>query len=113
MGNPRDLVLYKQTFYQKMILDKTETSSKADPDKVTLSSVENSFTLNEMRQKVIKGGGKARIDAQHRKGKLTARERIELLLDPGTFIELDEFVRFGWCRLTRKKIRCGTSYHWV
>lgn len=92
MGNPRDLVLYKQTFYQKMILDKTETSSKADPDKVTLSSVENSFTLNEMRQKVIKGGGKARIDAQHRKGKLTARERIELLLDPGTFIELDEFV---------------------
>ncbi|MDG7027758.1 MAG: methylmalonyl-CoA carboxyltransferase, partial [Nitrososphaerota archaeon] len=38
------------------------------------------------------GGGKERIDEQHRKGKLTARERIDLLLDPGTFNELDKFV---------------------
>ncbi|HBM62067.1 MAG TPA: methylmalonyl-CoA carboxyltransferase, partial [Citreicella sp.] len=38
------------------------------------------------------GGGQARIDAQHAKGKLTARERIELLLDEGSFEEYDMFV---------------------
>src|SRR5437764_8392219 len=37
------------------------------------------------------GGGQERIDRQHQEGKLTARERIELLLDPGSFIELDKF----------------------
>ncbi|MEK6810351.1 MAG: acyl-CoA carboxylase subunit beta, partial [Candidatus Thermoplasmatota archaeon] len=38
------------------------------------------------------GGGKERIDAQHKRGKLTARERLELLLDPGSFVETDLFV---------------------
>ncbi len=38
------------------------------------------------------GGGQKRIDAQHAKGKLTARERLELLLDPGSFEEFDMFV---------------------
>ncbi|MFU8883697.1 MAG: carboxyl transferase domain-containing protein, partial [Rhodobacterales bacterium] len=38
------------------------------------------------------GGGQSRIDAQHAKGKLTARERIELLLDEGSFEEFDMFV---------------------
>ena len=38
------------------------------------------------------GGGAKRIEAQHKKGKLTARERVDLLLDPGTFNELDMFV---------------------
>jgi len=38
------------------------------------------------------GGGKERIDAQHKRGKLTARERLDLLLDPGSFTELDMFV---------------------
>src|SRR6202521_2263231 len=37
------------------------------------------------------GGGQERIEKQHQEGKLTARERIELLLDPGSFIELDKF----------------------
>ncbi len=37
------------------------------------------------------GGGKARLEEQHKKGKLSARERLELLLDPGTFVELDRF----------------------
>jgi len=39
------------------------------------------------------GGGQNRIDAQHAKGKLTARERLELLLDPGSFEEFDMFVK--------------------
>jgi propionyl-CoA carboxylase beta chain len=38
------------------------------------------------------GGGQERIDKQHAAGKLTARERIELLLDPGSFVEMDKFV---------------------
>ncbi|HEY3294235.1 MAG TPA: acyl-CoA carboxylase subunit beta [bacterium] len=45
--------------------------------------------LREMRERAQLGGGKLRIDAQHGKGKLTARERLQLLLDPGTFCELD------------------------
>jgi len=48
--------------------------------------------LQEMRAQAKSGGGQARIDRQHAKGKLTARERIEQLLDPGTFRELDMFV---------------------
>ena len=38
------------------------------------------------------GGGQQRIDAQHAKGKLTARERLEVLLDEGSFEEFDMFV---------------------
>ncbi len=39
------------------------------------------------------GGGKERIEKQHAKGKLTARERLELLLDPGSFVEIGKFVK--------------------
>lgn len=48
--------------------------------------------LDEKRAAARLGGGEKRIDAQHAKGKLTARERIELLLDPGSFEEWDMFV---------------------
>ena len=48
--------------------------------------------LETMRERARKGGGDKRIEAQHAKGKLTARERIELLLDEGTFEEWDMFV---------------------
>ncbi|MGL1834135.1 acyl-CoA carboxylase subunit beta [Rhodocyclaceae bacterium SMB388] len=47
--------------------------------------------LDEKRRKAALGGGQKRIDAQHAKGKLTARERIELLLDEGSFEEWDMF----------------------
>lgn len=43
------------------------------------------------------GGGKSRIEKQHSQGKLTARERIEILLDPGSFVEMDRF-RIHDCR---------------
>lgn len=49
--------------------------------------------LRELRTEALKGGGQKRIDAQHKKGKLTARERIDLLLDEGSFEEMDLFVR--------------------
>ena len=48
--------------------------------------------LEKRRQEAKQGGGKARIEAQHKKGKLTARERIEVLVDPGSFEEFDMFV---------------------
>jgi methylmalonyl-CoA decarboxylase subunit alpha len=48
--------------------------------------------LLSLREKAKLGGGQRRIDAQHKKGKLTARERIELLLDEGSFEEFDMFV---------------------
>ncbi|MGK9368237.1 acyl-CoA carboxylase subunit beta [Melioribacter sp. Ez-97] len=48
--------------------------------------------LMEKREEARLGGGKSRIEAQHNKGKLTARERIELLLDDGSFEEFDMFV---------------------
>ena len=48
--------------------------------------------LEQRRAESELGGGVARIEAQHRKGKLSARERIDLLLDDGSFTELDRFV---------------------
>jgi len=48
--------------------------------------------LRKRRQKVMVGGGEKRIAKQHEKGKLTARERIGLLFDDGSFVELDAFV---------------------
>jgi propionyl-CoA carboxylase beta chain len=48
--------------------------------------------LNELREKGKQGGGAKRIETQHGKGKLTARERLDLLFDPGSFEEIDPFV---------------------
>lgn len=67
-----------------MILDKI--GSKSEEPK----NIENS--LDSLRSQSLVGGGLQKIENQHEKGKLTARERIELLLDPGSFIEIDEFV---------------------
>src|SRR5947207_237530 len=55
----------------------------ADPFRARLKNLEEQAEL---------GGGKERIQKQHEAGKLTARERIDLLLDPGSFCELDKFV---------------------
>jgi len=48
--------------------------------------------LEELNRQAEKGGGDARIEKQHSVGKLTARERIDLLLEKGSFIELDKLV---------------------
>uniref|UniRef100_A0A667HS65 Propionyl-CoA carboxylase beta chain, mitochondrial n=1 Tax=Lynx canadensis TaxID=61383 RepID=A0A667HS65_LYNCA len=48
--------------------------------------------IENKRSAALLGGGQRRIDAQHKRGKLTARERISLLLDPGSFVESDMFV---------------------
>ena len=54
---------------------------------------DNIKKLVERRAAAAMGGGQKRIDAQHQKGKLTARERIALLLDEGSFEEFDMFVQ--------------------
>jgi hypothetical protein len=46
--------------------------------------------LKAERNKALEGGGQTRIDKIHKRGSLTARERLELLFDPGTFTEVDQ-----------------------
>ncbi|KAI8889625.1 carboxyl transferase [Backusella circina FSU 941] len=65
-----------QTFYRPLLLQ-SQAYSKAIEDK---------------RRESILGGGKEKQDAQHEKGKLTARERLNLLLDEGSFREYDAFI---------------------
>ena len=48
--------------------------------------------LQQKRAEAEQGGGADRIATQHKKGKMTARERLDVLLDPGSFVELDRFV---------------------
>ena len=50
------------------------------------------YQLQHKMKKARLGGGEKKIESQHNKGKLTARERIELLLDEGSFEEFDKFV---------------------
>jgi propionyl-CoA carboxylase beta chain len=56
------------------------------------TSEERTERLQRMRREALLGGGAVRIERQHTWGKLTARERLDLLLDPGSFVELDAFV---------------------
>jgi len=55
--------------------------------------------LHEIRQKNLLGGGQKHIDRQHGRGKLTARERVDFLLDPGTFSELGSCVNTTGARI--------------
>lgn len=59
------------------------------PDSITLSPPDR---LAAMRQAVLAGGGSERVAAHHKKGKMTARERIYALVDEGSFVEMDAFV---------------------
>ena len=52
----------------------------------------NIAEMERRRDAAKMGGGQKRIDAQHSKGKLTARERLDILLDEGSFEELDTYV---------------------
>lgn len=74
--------------------------------------------LQELRNAALLGGGVERIAKQHEGGKLTARERIELLLDSGSFVELDMLkehrcVEFGMAHKKVRTARAGrlTSAH--
>jgi acetyl-CoA carboxylase carboxyltransferase component len=58
-----------------------------------MSSDKQIQKLIRLREERLQGGGEERIEAQHQRGKLSARERIELLMDKGSFRELDAFVQ--------------------
>ena len=58
-----------------------------------MSNQSKNQILHEKRTRSRLGGGQERIDTQHKKGRLTARERIDLLLDKGSFREVDAFVQ--------------------
>ena len=64
---------------------------QADPDAV--AAEERLRHLRSLRQAALAGGGAERIAQQHEKGKLTARERLAILLDPDSFTEIGPFVR--------------------
>lgn len=73
----------------------------------TLETLEQKLAiLEEKNRQADLGGGQERIDRLHKAGRLTARERAELLLDPGTFQELDRFVvhRCGEFGMERQRI---------
>lgn len=57
---------------------------------MTLNKIEN---LRKLKQEALLGGGADKIEKQHQKNKLTARERVNVLLDEGTFVEMDMFVK--------------------
>ncbi|KAK3605575.1 hypothetical protein CHS0354_005880 [Potamilus streckersoni] len=48
--------------------------------------------IEETRERALLGGGPKRIESQHKKGKMTARERVKMLMDPGSFLEYDMFL---------------------
>ena len=54
--------------------------------------MDNRETLKEYERRALLGGGEARLQRQHEAGKLTARERIEIFFDPGSFQEIDKLV---------------------
>ena len=63
--------------------------------------------IEKLRQKkalIRAGGGQKGIDTQHSKGKLTARERLNLLFDEGTFVEMDAFVRHRCTNFGMEKV---------
>ena len=64
--------------------NKTTLTSEATQEKIS--------KFLELESKAKEGGGKKKVDEQHQKGKYTARERIQLLLDPETFVETGQFV---------------------
>jgi len=66
------------------------SSSPRSSDAITAAAF---ACLAKAREEAQLGGGEARIAAQHKRGKMTARERIALLVDPGSFTELDAFAR--------------------
>ncbi len=81
-------------------------------------SVDKREFLQQKKEKISLGGGKARIEKQHAQGKMTARERLEYFFDEGTFIELDAFIknrctRFGMDKMDFEGESVVTGYGMV
>src|SRR4051794_32956223 len=68
-------------------------TSEMTPGAEAISTRDKIEHLRTLREQAQEGGGQRRVEQQHAKGKLTARERLALLLDPETFVEIDQFVQ--------------------
>jgi acetyl-CoA carboxylase carboxyltransferase component len=77
------------------MVDKTEARVDGGRDRPSAGATPADLAdeLIQARREAALGGGEARIQAQHAKGKLTARERVALLLDPESFQEIDRYAR--------------------
>ncbi|MBX6389269.1 MAG: acyl-CoA carboxylase subunit beta [Frankia sp.] len=74
-----------------MALPASDTEPKPEPDlHTTAGKLEQ---LRRVNDEAVHAGSQRAVDAQHAKGKMTARERIEAFLDPGSFVETDAFAR--------------------
>ena len=67
-----------------------QEAAAAPPTDPSIRKEEFRKLLNKERTEALLGGGQKRIDRQHSKGSLTARERLDLLFDEGTFYEIDQ-----------------------
>src|SRR5438034_2143699 len=72
-------------------LPRAEAAAPAPPHRATVQ--DRLQELRDLKQRAQMGGGSEAIERQHARGKLTARERLELLLDPGSFVETDVLAR--------------------
>src|SRR5438270_10525159 len=66
---------------------------RAEPEPAPHTTAGKIADLERRRYEAVHAGSQAAVEKQHARGKLTARERVDLLLDPGSFTELDEFAR--------------------
>ncbi len=73
--------------------DQHEPSDRPAPGQAPHTTAGKLADLEDRMEQAVHAGSAAAVEKQHARGKLTARERIELLLDPGSFTELDEFAR--------------------
>ena len=76
-----------------------------------MSQLDKIRELVELREKARLGGGEKAIQKQHEKGKYTARERIDMLLDKGSFEEMDMFVTHRCHNFGMEKSRCFQCHH--
>lgn len=72
---------------------------------MTFSNEEKRNYLQELNEQAILGGGEARVEKQHKQGKYTARERINKLVDPESFIEFDKFVKHNCNSFGMEKVK--------
>lgn len=86
----RNLLSNNSRVVSKAVLSKS-FSGEAKKAQPSIVSLKNAFRerLQNARASALLGGGQKRIDTQHSRGKLTARERLALLLDEGSFREYD------------------------
>ena len=70
-----------------------------------MSNEERLNELERLREQAQEGGGQKRVDSQHERGKLTARERLHILLDEGSFDEFDPLVLLAGTEFDREKIQ--------